>query len=382
MLLAGSLIFGTIVAGSIRGDSPNLETLAPQHLQSSSAVEDSASRYVQDPPQRTSFRPDFGVVPRIANQRGNFFMLRAFHDAVGESWKSTVRVTSGGAQIALGAVVGSDGWIITKASELPVSGRVTCELYDGKEYDGEVVKQVADLDLALVRIDQSNLIPISWNAAEIPQRGRWLATTDARARIPTAVGVVSAGAMSISKSSAVLGVHLTDSAEGAAIISVPPGSGADAAGLRAGDSIVSVNGKPVYSRDEFLAALREGYGGEIVQLEYTRAEERYATEGRLMDLAEELCDKTEMEVNGSISSRATGFSRVFMHDTVLNPNQCGGPLVNLDGQVVGINIARAGRVSSYALPADLVQPVVENLIEQAKLVSHPAQAHSNLRPIR
>ena len=33
------------------------------------------------------------------------------------------------------------------------------------------------------------------------------------------------------------------------------------------------------------------------------------------------------------------------------PNECGGPLVSLDGKVVGINIARGGRVDSYAMPA-------------------------------
>jgi S1-C subfamily serine protease len=78
-----------------------------------------------------------------------------------------------------------------------------------------------------------------------------------------------------------------------------------------------------------------------------------------------------MEVNGPISARATGFNRVFMHDSVIIPNQCGGPLVNLDGRAVGINIARAGRVSTYALPADTVQSVVKGLLEQAKLVSRP-----------
>ena len=52
---------------------------------------------------------------------------------------------------------------------------------------------------------------------------------------------------------------------------------------------------------------------------------------------------------------------VLQHDTVLRPNQCGGPVVNLDGQAVGVNIARAGRVASYALPASVVLPLLEEL---------------------
>ena len=40
---------------------------------------------------------------------------------------------------------------------------------------------------------------------------------------------------------------------------------------------------------------------------------------------------------------------------------CGGPLVDLDGAAVGLNIARAGRTESYALPADVVIAAVKTL---------------------
>jgi RNA polymerase sigma factor (TIGR02999 family) len=36
---------------------------------------------------------------------------------------------------------------------------------------------------------------------------------------------------------------------------------------------------------------------------------------------------------------------------VLKPEECGGPLVDVDGRAVGLNIARAGRVETLALPA-------------------------------
>jgi S1-C subfamily serine protease len=45
----------------------------------------------------------------------------------------------------------------------------------------------------------------------------------------------------------------------------------------------------------------------------------------------------------------------------LQPWLCGGPLVNLDGQAIGLNIARASRVTTYALPAALVQRIFTNL---------------------
>jgi serine protease Do len=52
---------------------------------------------------------------------------------------------------------------------------------------------------------------------------------------------------------------------------------------------------------------------------------------------------------------------VLPHDTVVRPRDCGGPLVDTDGNVVGINIARALRVSTFAIPADTVRQVVEEL---------------------
>lgn len=376
-LIAGSFGIGMYLATLVPSDrAASTAKPAPQFAVADEASADNvqeATAFVQDPPQRTSMRPDFSSGLRRTNQRSNFFMLRAFHDAIGDNWKSTVRVTVEGVQVALGAIVSTDGWIVSKASELPESGVVNCQLFNGDEHAGTVVTRVQELDLALIRIDHDSLIPIVWNTPEIPARGRWLATTDSTARVPAAVGVVSAGALSVKKSNAVLGVHLVDSSDGASVIMVLRGSGAEEAGLQVGDSIFSVNNADVRSRGNFLAALEKCTGGESIKLGVNRADKKFQTEGRLMDLADELLDETEMEVNGKISARATGFSRVFMHDTVLRPNQCGGPLVGLDGKVVGINIARAGRVSSYALPVDVVKPVVEGLIEQAKLVSKVAK---------
>ena len=53
------------------------------------------------------------------------------------------------------------------------------------------------------------------------------------------------------------------------------------------------------------------------------------------------------------------------HDIVIHPDECGGPIVDTDGRVVGINIARALRVSTFAIPANVVQQVAARLIDGA-----------------
>ena len=279
-----------------------------------------------------------------------------------------------GEQVALGMIVDQEGWIVTKASQLPDSSSIYCRLFDYRELPAEVVTKLSDVDLALLHVSADQLPVAKW-ADNLPQRGNWVATADLK-ETPSSVGVVSAGVQRIRPRRSVLGVSLTNSNQGAAVQHVLLGTGAYDAGLRVGDSIFEVNGIAVKTYEGFIDVIKTATGGDLVTLKVHRAENDLELKAQLMDLTDELLDDTEMEVNGRISARATGFERVFSHDTVLRPDQCGGPLCNLDGEVVGINIARAGRVTSYALPYDVVRPIVDDLIAQAKLVSRQAELTS------
>jgi serine protease Do len=312
-------------------------------------------------------------------------MRQVFKEALGDSWKSTVRLLNSEEQVALGAIVDSEGWVVTKCSQLPASGEMVCRLFDGREVAAKVSNKVIDLDIALLKVEAKNLIPISWVDQVTPQRGKWLATTDGRS-LPLKVGVVSAGIQSIKSEFPKLGISFSDNAK---ITMVLPGSGAYVAGLKVDDVIYSINEQSFDANEKGVISRLQnaiktgGRAGEHIRIGIVRGDRRLDVEAQLMDLTYELLDETEMEVNGRVSARATGFSSVFLHDTVLEPNECGGPLVNLDGQVMGINIARASRVTSYALPASAVRSTIENMISQAKLVSRPVVESNSLdQPIR
>ncbi|MCA9059649.1 MAG: hypothetical protein KDA85_14175, partial [Planctomycetaceae bacterium] len=62
---------------------------------------------------------------------------------------------------------------------------------------------------------------------------------------------------------------------------------------------------------------------------------------------------------------AGGYPSALQIDADIFPRQCGGPLINLDGRAIGLNIARADRVVAYALPADHVLTIYEKLKQQA-----------------
>jgi serine protease Do len=75
-------------------------------------------------------------------------------------------------------------------------------------------------------------------------------------------------------------------------------------------------------------------------------------------------------LGSDLSNRRSGFPQVLQHDMVIRPRDCGGPVVDLDGRALGINVARAGRVESYAIPAE----AVKTLIERLKSPTSPGQA--------
>ncbi|MFO1066698.1 MAG: PDZ domain-containing protein [Pirellulales bacterium] len=331
------------------------------------SVENAESQLlVQEPSQRRSRKPALGNVLANSNQRGSYKMLQSFRSAIGDNWKATVDLIVEKKRVAMGAIVRADGWIVTKASQMPAHTEILCSFYDGTEARAELVAQNSELDLALLHVDDDQLPVVTWADESLPSRGRWVATTDTK-ETPAAVGVVSAGIQKIDQRRTVLGVELDPTERGGALVTkVLRGAGADVAGLKVGDVITAIDSETLANRDAVFAKLKTFTAGQSILLGITRGDSKFDTAAQLMDLAAELHDPTEMEVNGPISARSTGFKSVFMHDTVLHPTQCGGPLVDLEGRVVGINIARAGRVTSYALPASVVRPEIDHMISDAQ----------------
>ena len=81
--------------------------------------------------------------------------------------------------------------------------------------------------------------------------------------------------------------------------------------------------------------------------------------------AKYLAGNPQERMGSELSNRRGGFPFILQHDTIIKPADCGGPLVDLDGKVVGINIARAGRSESYAIPSDEVQKLLLPLMSGA-----------------
>ena len=78
-----------------------------------------------------------------------------------------------GRAAAWGTVVRKDGYIVTKASE--VHGKLSCRI-GTRELPATLVKAKAEYDLALLKVDANDLVPIIWAVGDPPAPGSWLIT--------------------------------------------------------------------------------------------------------------------------------------------------------------------------------------------------------------
>jgi serine protease Do len=295
--------------------------------------------------------------------------LRAFAPISEATRYSIVKFNVDGATVALGTVVDTNGLTLTKASELK-KGKLTCWLAVEKEVAAEVIATDEEEDVALVQVHAQGLKPVRWDTDQVSE-GQW-AITPGIAATPHAVGIISALPRRIRPARAYIGVQFEFTGSAPKIQDLRAGFGAEKAGLKPGDIIVGLNHVTVTNREQVVETLREFREGQTVNLRVRREEKEFDAEVQLMAdrsgqwSAEADPQERQRRLTGQVSQRAEGFEQAIEHDSVLPPWLCGGPLVNLDGKAIGLNIARAGRVTTYALPARLVKQILERLKTKAK----------------
>ena len=303
--------------------------------------------------------------PAGVNERNHDSIKGAFSSISAAGTRSTVQISEKKKGLAMGVIVSEDGLVITKASQVLDKDdslrNITCRLSDEREFKPKLVGFESRHDLALLRIDAKNLPVIKWtNSTDPPALGSWLITSGISEN-PVSIGVVSVGLAEVK--GGVLGILLGESENGTFIERVMPGGGGQHAGLKARDVVKKVNDVEMKDRQMLIDTVRSHLAGEEITLEIQRGEETLtikATLGRMSDLTGGR-PVIQNNLGGPLSKRRTGFPSVLQHDSVVQPSECGGPVLDISGAAVGINIARAGRISTYALPADIVQQVIEKL---------------------
>lgn len=299
--------------------------------------------------------------------------LELFQPAVQDAANSTVRLISDGDEVALGTIVSADGWVITKASQIEGDRTPEIRLPDGKTIRAEVIGSDEDYDIALLKIERTDLTPIKFTESKEGLVGNWVATPDLEGRA-IAVGVIGVGTRNISSfelriakatrvGGAFLGIQMrTIDGEGVQVEEVIEKSGAEKAGLKKGDLIVGLGEKVIRDQNILAEMLRTRKPGDTIELKIVRSEKERTIEATLGKRPSgDSRSDYQNNLGSKLSDHRAGYPTILQHDTVIPPTDCGGPLVDLDGRVLGVNIARAGRTESYAIPGEIITRIVDKL---------------------
>jgi len=303
-------------------------------------------------------------------ERQNSGLLASLRPAVKNAAKSSVVVYSDNRSVAMGTIFRQDGYILTKASELDDTDTIRCKLFNSVEKRARLVEVSKEHDLAILKIDADDLVPAQW-ANQSASIGNFLLTPDPFGNV-LALGTFSVPTRSTAVGQqAFLGVQPETTPAGVRVSAIQPGTASALAGLQDGDIITKLNQTVVSDASTLVKAIRDRAPGDKIEITFNRNGTTQTTTATLAAReysGEQAARFKMMNRLGAVpSQRYDNFPSVFQHDAPLFPEDCGGPITNLDGEIVGINIARLGRAASYAIPASTVQSVISKYETDTKL---------------
>jgi len=319
--------------------------------------------------------------------------MKALQPVVAKTAGSTVAVLIDGKPVALGTVVSKEGWVLTKDTET-AKGSIAVQV-GGELLPATVLARFAERDLALLKVESDKLRPVRWAAGDKPLALGAVLTAAGVDGEPLGIGVVSVRARAMADVG-FLGIQTSESEEGVLIELAVKGGPAEKAGLKKGDVIMSMDGEAAGAPHEFGQKIRGRKAGEEIALQVRNGEATREVRVKLVARQNGPTSGKADRMNtmrGPLSKKQTGFPEALQHDIPLPPSFCGGPLLALNGRCVGINVSRAGRVKTLAIPAADVQALlatvdVESLAaeaaaeEEAREAKDRAEVRAVIREVR
>lgn len=284
--------------------------------------------------------------------------------------KVSAVIYDGRDEIAYGIVVSEDGYILTKASEIEGIGNLDVRVDRDSFKEVKVVMVDTRWDVALLKVDAKDLVPADFAPDSDLAQGSWVIVNGAtsRTRRRALAGVISANSREIAPAGgAVLGVQITEDEGKLEVKEVAEGSGAEEAGMQEGDIIAEVEGESVGKLEDLAKVIGEKEAGSTVRIKVKREKEELELDVRLSVRGELYKQLTRNDMmSGDFSERRSGFPRVIQHDVLANSDTMGGPVLDFEGKVIGMNIARANRAETFAIPVEELRELAEGMLAQAR----------------
>jgi len=259
-------------------------------------------------------------------------------------------------QTVYGTVIDEQGMILSKSSCVGESPIVTdCE---DRELTGNVLWRDETNDLVLIAVDSTFEKSVDLEHAASIESGLLLLPRPGELTGLTSVVGSSRFTSPQQKQYGFLGVRPSLQEDRVVLLDVMDGP-AKHAELKQMDAILRVGDVPIDSVSKLVNTIRSHPPGNTVKITIERESQEKLIEVVLGASPSRTSDHIAFKVDGGFSVRRTGFEKIYCHDSHATPTECGGPLFDLEGNFVGINIARQSRTHCYALPADVIRKSIE-----------------------
>jgi S1-C subfamily serine protease len=263
-------------------------------------------------------------------------------------------IYDGSKEISYGLVVSKNGHILTKASEIDGIEAVKLRVDKTSFDDVKVLAVDEKWDVALLKVEAYDLMPAPFaDNSDLPQ-GSWVVVNGATSRTKRRVlaGIISASPREIPPAGgAALGIALADAKDKLEVKE---------------DEILEMDGQRVRKLEDLAELMNGKKVGDELKVKVRR-------KGKEVELVVKLTAKAELflqpdrndQMSGVFSIRRSGFPRVIQHDVIANRYTMGGPVLDIRGQVIGMNIARANRCETFAVPVEELRELVKGMMEKA-----------------
>lgn len=325
---------------------------------------------------------------------------KSLHAITDEVIKSVVRLEGSDDSYILGTLVSTNGMIVSKYSAAQKMNR--CIFSDGQSWPFRIVNFDKKKDLCLIRVNRNGLTPIKFRSdlnrqnqvgtfrrplntvSLIPPSSGSLALSVGHLKEVAAFGMVTMGlhdfqiaqpecpdcidmGITVSPYPSLTRVNgiVYPNRRGIKVLRVYPRSTGESLGLLVGDLINSINGVKLAERKVFDQETKKVRAGDVMTMTIFRDGYPRELTYKVPNARKTLYDRWG---GGPYSDRRFGFGPVIVHDSVLDPQDCGGPLVDVQGHVLGLNIARSMRVASFAINIEDVFLFVKTRSPETKLL--------------
>lgn len=245
-------------------------------------------------------------------------------------------------------------------------------LGNGKTAVAEIIARDVQKDLVLLSVNEKlktriELAKVSLDTITLTQvgeflispqpdnEGEWSVLGTTKFDIPGIYSAGYLGARSVIKDGKVV------------LDMIQPNSPAYTSSLAIEDEILSINNINITNPQLFGKEIQKNMANDVIKLVRNRA--------GVIDTLNIKLGKRQLVTSNHIAERFTdgksdrrdGFANAFVHDGKLKPNECGGPLFDIEGHFIGINMARYSRTSSIAVSVIEVRNFIEASFEHAKV---------------